>query len=145
MKRASTLSAAFAILIFYFYAVGARARGAAFQPLAPQFKPWVTFAPTATQRQQPAPNSSGGYTLHVDAEEVVLNCTVLDNKGELVNDLSKTNFKVFEDKTLERVISLQHQDTPVSIGLLVDNSGSMRTKRAAVSSAALDLVRSSYR
>jgi Ca-activated chloride channel homolog len=143
MKRASTLSAAFAILIFYFYAVGARARGAASQPLAPQFKPWVTFAATPTQRQQPAPNSSGGYTLHVDAEEVVLNCTVLDNKGELVNDLSKTNFKVFEDKTLQRVISLQHQDTPVSIGLLVDNSGSMGTKRAAVSSAALDLVKAS--
>ena len=143
MKRAATVSAAFAIIIFYFYALGARARGAASQPLAPQFKPWGTLAAAATQRQQPAPNSSGGYTLHVDAEEVVLNCTVLDNKGELVNDLSKTNFKVFEDKTLQRVISLQHQDTPVSIGLLVDNSGSMRTKRAAVSSAALDLVKAS--
>src|SRR5580698_10372190 len=143
MMRASTMSAAFAIVIFYFYAVGARARGGGSQPFPPQFKQRVTFAAPATQRQQPAPNSSGGYTLHVDADEVVLNCTVLDNKGELVNDLSKTNFKVFEDKTLQRVISLQHQDTPVSIGLLVDNSGSMRTKRSAVSSAALDLVKAS--
>jgi Ca-activated chloride channel family protein len=83
------------------------------------------------------------YTLRVDIEEVVLNCTVLDNKGELVNDLTKSNFQVFEDKTLQTVISLQHQDTPVSIGLLVDNSGSMRTKRAAIASAALDLVKAS--
>jgi Ca-activated chloride channel family protein len=94
-------------------------------------------------KQQPRPGSSGSYTLHVDAEEVVLNCTVLDNKGELVNGLTKSNFKVFEDKTPQPVISLQHQDSPVSIGLLVDNSGSMSTKRAAVASAALDLVKAS--
>jgi VWFA-related protein len=83
------------------------------------------------------------YTLRVDIEEVVLNCTVLDNKGELVNNLAKSNFQVFEDKTPQTIISLQHQDTPVSIGLLVDNSGSMNTKRAAVASAALDLVKAS--
>ena len=59
------------------------------------------------------------------------------------NDLTKSNFKVFEDKTLQTVISLQYQDTPVSIGLLVDNSGSMSTKRAAVASAALDLMKAS--
>jgi Ca-activated chloride channel family protein len=98
---------------------------------------------TAMQNQQPKPSSHGAYTLHVDAEEVVLNCTVLDNKGQLVNDLNKSNFKVFEDKVLQGIVSLQHQDTPVSIGLLVDNSGSMSTKRAAVASAALDLVKAS--
>src|SRR3984893_3782262 len=98
---------------------------------------------TAMQSQQPKPGSSSAYTLHVDAEEVVLNCTVLDNKGELVNDLTRSNFKVFEDKTLQTVISLQHQDTPVSIGLVVDNSGSMSSKRAAVASATLDLVKAS--
>lgn len=100
-------------------------------------------AATATQIQQIKQNSSGAYTLHVEAEEVVLNCTVLDHKGELVNDLTKSNFKVFEDKAPQTVISLQHQDTPVSIGLLVDNSGSMKSKRAAVAAAALDLVKAS--
>jgi Ca-activated chloride channel family protein len=98
---------------------------------------------TAMQSQQPKPGPSSAYTLHVDAEEVVLNCTVLDNKGELVNDLTRSDFKVFEDKTLQTVISLQHQDTPVSIGLVVDNSGSMSSKRAAVASATLDLVKAS--
>jgi Ca-activated chloride channel homolog len=83
------------------------------------------------------------YTLHVDAEEVVLNCTVLDGKGELVNDLTRSNFKVFEDKAEQSLISVQHQDTPVSIGLVVDDSGSMKAKRRAVSAAALDLVKAS--
>lgn len=118
MKKESTLPVAFIILI----------SGALF---------------AGAQSQQPKPNSHGAYTLHVDAEEVVLNCTVLDNKGELVNDLNKSNFKVFEDKIPQAIISLQHQDTPVSIGLLVDNSASMRAKRAAVASAALDLVKAS--
>jgi Ca-activated chloride channel homolog len=125
MKKAPTLPVVFAILISGALSAGAQ------------------NAATVMQSQQPKPGPSGAYTLRVDAEEVVLNCTVLDNKGELVNDLNKSNFKVFEDKTLQTVISVQHQDTPVSIGLLVDNSGSMNTKRAAVASAALDLVKAS--
>ena len=98
---------------------------------------------TPRQTQRPRPGSPGAYTLHINAEEVVLNCTVLDHKGELVNDLTTSNFKVFEDKTPQTVISLQHRDTPVSIGLVIDNSGSMNSKRAAVTSAALDLVKAS--
>lgn len=95
------------------------------------------------QRQPPKQKSPGPYALRVDAEEVVLNCTVLDNKGQLVDGLDKSSFKVFEDKVPQNIVSLQHQDTPVSIGLLVDDSGSMRVKRAAVASAALDLVKAS--
>jgi Ca-activated chloride channel homolog len=125
MKPAPTPSVVFAILI-----------SAALSSGAPS-------AETAMQSQQPQPASSGAYTLHVDADEVVLNCTVLDNKGELVNDLTRSNFQVFEDKIRQTVLSIQHQDTPVSIGLLVDNSGSMNSKRAAVASAALDLVKAS--
>ena len=125
MKQAYTLTAVFAILISGSLSAGAQS------------------TTTTTQVQGPKPGSSGAFTLHVDAEEVVLNCTVLDNKRELVNDLTKSNFKVFEDQALQTVLSLQHQDTPVSIGLLVDNSGSMSTKRAAVAAAALDLVKAS--
>jgi Ca-activated chloride channel family protein len=97
----------------------------------------------AAQNQQAGPRSAGPYTLEMNTEEVVLNCTVLDNKGQLVNDLKKNNFKAFEDKVPQAIVSLLHQDTPVSIGLIVDNSGSMRTKRAAVTSAAIDLVKAS--
>jgi hypothetical protein len=90
MKRAPALPAVFATLISS--ALSAVAQSSV----------------TAMQSQQPKPGFSSAYTLHVDAEEVVLNCTVLDNKGELVNDLTKSNFKVFEYKTLQTVISLQH-------------------------------------
>ena len=95
------------------------------------------------QSHPPKHKPSSPYTFEVNAEEVVLNCTVLDSKGQLVNGLDKSNFTVAEDDIPQTIISIQHQDTPVSIGLLVDNSGSMRLKRAAVASAALDLVKAS--
>jgi Ca-activated chloride channel homolog len=84
-----------------------------------------------------------GYTLRRDVEEVVLNATVLDDKNKLVMDLTKPDFKVTEDGVAQTIISFQHEDIPVSMGILVDNSGSMRDKRQAVNSAALDLVKAS--
>lgn len=86
-----------------------------------------------------------GYVLRRDVEEVVLNITVLDDKNKLVMNLDKSDFKVFEDGVQQTIVSFQHDDLPVSMGILVDNSGSMRDKREAVNSAALDLVKASNR
>jgi Ca-activated chloride channel homolog len=87
----------------------------------------------------------GGFTLKRTVDEVVLNITVLDEGGHLVTDLKKEDFQVFEDGVPQTIASFQHQDIPVSMGILVDNSGSMRDKRAAVNTAALDLVKASNR
>ena len=87
--------------------------------------------------------ADGRYTLRRDVQEVVLNATVLDDQGHLVNDLTKDDFHVFEDGVAQAVASFQHSDTPVSMGIMVDNSGSMRDKRSAVNQAALNLVRAS--
>jgi VWFA-related protein len=83
-----------------------------------------------------------GYVLHTDVEEVVLNATVLDG-SQLVQDLKKENFQVFEDGRPQRIISFQHNDLPVSIALVVDNSGSMSRKRPSVNKSALDLIEAS--
>jgi len=80
-----------------------------------------------------------GYVLHTDVEEVVLNCTVLDG-NRLVPDLKKENFEVLEDGVKQSLISFQHTDLPVSIAIVVDNSGSMSRKRPSVNKSALDLV-----
>ncbi len=85
----------------------------------------------------------GVYTLRRNVDEVVLNCTVVDPDGHLVNDLAQDDFHVSEDNVPQNIVSFQHSDIPVSMGILVDNSGSMRDKRAAVNAAALDLVRAS--
>ena len=72
-----------------------------------------------------------------------MNATVLDDKGRMVPTLTKDDFKVYEDSVPQVVSSFQHQDIPISLGILVDNSGSMRTKRQAVNQSALDLVQHS--
>jgi VWFA-related protein len=83
-----------------------------------------------------------GYVLHTDVEEVVLNCTVLDG-NRLVQGLARDNFEIFEDGVKQTLISFQHTDLPVSIALVVDNSGSMSRKRPSVNKSALDLIQAS--
>jgi VWFA-related protein len=83
-----------------------------------------------------------GYVLHTDVEEVVLNATVLEG-SRLVPDLKADNFQVFEDGKKQNLISFQHTDLPVSIALVVDNSGSMARKRPSVNKSALDLIEAS--
>ncbi|MFT4111680.1 VWA domain-containing protein [Silvibacterium sp.] len=97
----------------------------------------------ARQSAQDVEKGSHGYTLTRTVDEVVLNATVLDENRRLVTDLSKDDFKIWEDNVPQTIASFQHQDIPVSMGILVDNSGSMRDKRAAVNNAALDLVKAS--
>jgi Ca-activated chloride channel family protein len=83
-----------------------------------------------------------GYVLHTDVEEVALNCTVLDG-ARLATDLKKENFQVYEDGVKQTIISFQHFDLPVSIALVVDNSGSMGRKRPSVNKSTLDLIEAS--
>ena len=91
-------------------------------------------APSGTVHKE-----GSGFLLHTDVEEVVLNATVL-NGSQLVQNLTKDNFQVFEDGVKQTIIGFQHTDLPVSMGLVIDNSGSMYRKRPAVNKAALDLV-----
>lgn len=83
-----------------------------------------------------------GYVLRTDVDEVVLNATVLEG-NRLVENLKQNDFKVYEDGVEQKILSFQHTDLPVSMGLVVDNSGSMATKRPAVNKSALDLIESS--
>jgi VWFA-related protein len=83
----------------------------------------------------------GKYTLHEDAYEVRLNATVLDQGGRSIQTLDKSAFTVYEDGIQQTIASFRHEDLPVSLGLLIDSSGSMYDKRAAVDKASLDFVK----
>ena len=83
----------------------------------------------------------GKYTLHEDAYEVRLNATVLDPGGRSIQTLDKSAFTVYEDGIQQTIASFRHEDLPVSLGLLIDSSGSMYDKRAAVDKTSLDFVR----
>lgn len=87
--------------------------------------------------------AKGRYTLTQNVDEVVLNVSVFDRNHNLIDNLTKNDFKVLEDGVPQAIAAFEHQDLPVSMGILVDNSGSMRDKRAAVNEAAVDLVKAS--
>src|SRR4029077_9326840 len=86
---------------------------------------------------------SDGYTIKVNVDMVVLGATVQDRKNALVSGLGKDNFQVYEDGVLQPIKYFSHEDIPVTVGLVVDNSGSMRPKRPEVIAAALAFARSS--
>ncbi len=103
----------------------------------------AAVSPSHPNPNQEVHRDHGVYTLRRDVDEVQLPCTVVGQDGHLVQDLTQADFHVFEDNTLQNIVSFAHADVPVSLGILIDNSGSMRDKRSAVNTAALDLVRAS--
>lgn len=87
--------------------------------------------------------SGEGYRIRVNANLVVLNATVQNDRGIPVSGLDKDSFQVYEDGALQEIKHFSHDDIPVTVGLVIDNSGSMRVKRAEVIAAALAFARSS--
>jgi len=98
---------------------------------------------TAGSNQQQSSDEGGTYVIRKDVDEVLLHATVVDDKQRMVTNLDKTAFTVLEDGKPQTIISFRHEDIPVAMGIVIDNSGSMREKRAKVNQAALNLVRSS--
>ena len=86
---------------------------------------------------------NGMYVLHANVDEVLLNCAVMDSNGQPVLDLSREDFRVWEDGVPQTVNAAQHLDVPVSMGILIDDSGSMRDKRGIVNAAAYRLLMAS--
>jgi Ca-activated chloride channel homolog len=86
----------------------------------------------------------GGFAqIRVDVDLVVLPATVQDRHGQRVSDLQQADFAVYEDRVAQQIRLFQHEDTPVTVGLVVDHSGSMRAKLAEVTAGAKAFVRSS--
>ena len=78
---------------------------------------------------------------HIETRLVVLHATVRNGRGELVTNLDRGAFTVYENGQRQPIVVFRRDDIPVSLGLLIDNSGSMRPVRAKVEEAALALAR----
>src|SRR3984885_8795975 len=86
---------------------------------------------------------SDDHKLRADVELVVLHVTVADDRGEFVADLPQGNFRVFEQNIEQKLSFFSRDDIPLTMGLVIDNSGSMREKRDQVNAAAMTFVRTS--
>jgi Ca-activated chloride channel homolog len=102
--------------------------------------PFPSAPPPPPPGQQ---DSSAKGPIQVSVNLVVLHTTVLDDRGRFAEGLKEENFRVFEDKAQQKLSLFKREDIPVSMGLVIDNSGSMREKRPRVNEAAITLVQAS--
>ena len=93
---------------------------------------------------EPSGNDQGGmFVFKKQVQEVVLHATVYDEERHMVPGLDKNAFTVYDDGALQPITSFRREDVPVAMGIVVDNSGSMRDKRDKVNQAVLNLIRAS--
>jgi Ca-activated chloride channel homolog len=97
---------------------------------------------TAAARQDRDPDS---FRISVDVPLVVLHATVTDREGSLIHNLDEQDFEVYEDRVRQRIRLFKNEDIPVTVGLVVDHSSTMRQKLTEVSAAARTFVQSSNR
>jgi len=106
----------------------------------------ILFA-LANAQQPPPPQSSGSSgeepTFRSDTRLVVLPISVADKNGKLITNLTQQSFKVYENGAEQPIKLFKREDVPVSLGVIIDNSGSMRDKRQKVETASIDLVKAS--
>jgi Ca-activated chloride channel homolog len=116
-------------------------------PATPALATPPSSTPAQTQDKQDEQdrnlNDQGVFVFKKDVDEVMLHASVIDDKQHIITTLDRGAFTVFEDGKPQNIISFHQVDIPVSMGIIIDNSGSMREKRAKVNQAALNLVRSS--
>ena len=135
-------------------------------PVAPATPPTVNGTAPNNQQAPPAPsgaapqgqpgpqeplnaepgtgNDQGGmFVFKKQVEEVVLHATVYDEQRNMVPSLDKSAFTVFDEGAQQPITSFRREDVPVAMGIVVDNSGSMRDKREKVNQAVLNLIRAS--
>ena len=99
----------------------------------------VTAAISLTANAQESSDS----TFSADTRLVVLHATVVDAKGRFVTNLPRQAFTVLEDNTAQPIRVFQREDVPVSLAMVVDNSGSMRNKRKEIEAAAMAMINAS--
>ncbi len=85
----------------------------------------------------------GNLRFSVELDLVVLQATVRDRAGHAVSGLGEQDFKVYQDGAVQPIRLFRHEDTPVTIGLVVDHSGSMHEKLREVTAAARTFVMAS--
>src|SRR5690349_18506019 len=83
------------------------------------------------------------FKLNVNVDLTEVHVSVTDEKDHPVGNLQKENFKIFEDRNEQKISVFKHEDLPVSLGLVIDNSRSMEPRKQRMDAAALSFVRKS--
>lgn len=95
------------------------------------------------QEQSAGVDQSSVFVFKTQVREVILHATVVDEQRHLVTNLDRPAFTAYENGVPQATTSFHREDVPVAMGIVIDNSGSMREKRDKVNQAVLNLIRAS--
>lgn len=101
------------------------------------------MTPESPDAQPPADDQSALFVFKKKVQEVILHAIVVDEQRRLVTNLDRPAFTAFEDGVPQTTTAFHRDDVPVALGIVIDNSGSMREKRDQVNQAVLNLIRAS--
>ena len=103
-----------------------------------------SFLAFAQPSQPPTTVAPGEQPIiRVNTRLVDLPVSVTDKSGKLLTNLPQKAFKVYENGVEQPIKQFLREDVPISLGIIVDNSGSMKEKRQKVETASADLVKAS--
>jgi len=111
--------------------------------MSSKFGNWLISALAISQLVAAAQSTREPYTISENVDLVLLDVSVRNPRGGFVSGLEKSNFRVFEDGHARQITHFASVDTPVTVGLVMDDSGSMRNKRPEVVTAGLAFAKSS--
>ena len=103
-------------------------------PPPPKLKP----TPTPT----PPPTIDEGDILRINAELVQLHVRVIDRNNKPINNVGQGEFHIFEDGVPQTIESFTREEVPISYGLAVDTSGSLRSQLQSVVDAGKTIINS---
>lgn len=82
-----------------------------------------------------------GQSVHLEVELALVNVTVTDPYNRLVTGLEPDNFRIFEDNIEQEIVNFSSEDVPISIGVILDHSGSMANKLGKAKQAAFQFFK----
>jgi VWFA-related protein len=115
------------------------------QQKAPEESPANGQQPTSPSitPESPTGEDNSRFVFKKQVQEVFLHATVVDEMGRPVTSLTRNDFQIFQNGQPEAITSFEREDVPVAIGIVIDNSGSMRDKRTRVNEAVMNLIKAS--
>lgn len=109
----------------------------------PANQPGSTAQVPPPRRGQELSKEGGAFVIKRNVQEVTLHATVVDERQQIVTGLDQNAFQIFENGEPQKLTSFRREEVPVALGIVIDNSGTMRDKRPAVNQAALNLIKAS--
>ena len=95
------------------------------------------------ESKSPQGEKTKDFRIGVNVDLVVIHTSITDKNGMFVTGLKKDHFRLFEDNIAQTIQSFSQEDVPVSLGIVLDTSGSMRDKIDRVNQAALAFIKAS--